>query len=85
VCVVGPGYTSLLMCLSLQSIVVGLVTALTLLLQNRYKQKKAEDVQIKELVAISLAKLQDRVGYYVSYVGKQLIGIRTETSSLYGA
>ncbi|KAJ9125446.1 hypothetical protein QFC22_000407 [Naganishia vaughanmartiniae] len=36
------------------------ISALTLLLQNRYKQKKAEDAQVKELVAISLAKLQDR-------------------------
>jgi hypothetical protein len=41
--------------------VLGFVSALTLLLQNRYKQKKAEDIQVKELVAISLAKLQDRV------------------------
>lgn len=40
---------------------LGFVSALTLLLQNRYKQKKAEDIQVKELVAISLAKLQDRV------------------------
>lgn len=40
--------------------VLGMVSTLLLLLQNRYKQRKAEDAQVKELVTISLAKLQDR-------------------------
>lgn len=40
---------------------VGLVASLSLLLQNWLKQRKEEDAQVKELVAISLAKLQDKV------------------------
>jgi hypothetical protein len=40
---------------------VGLAASLSLLLQNWLKQRKEEDAQVKELVAISLAKLQDKV------------------------
>jgi hypothetical protein len=45
-----------------------MIGTLLLLLQNRYKQRKAEDVQVKELVAISLAKLQDRASCVANVV-----------------
>ncbi|GHJ85560.1 hypothetical protein NliqN6_1962 [Naganishia liquefaciens] len=43
---------------------VGMMASLSLLLQNWLKKRKVEDAQVKELVAISLAKLQDKKHLY---------------------